>query len=355
MRGGERVLEALCRMFPDADIFTNVFVPQAVSPIIRQHKVITTFVNRLPFVSRLYPLYLPLMPCALEQLDLRGYQLVISSESGPAKNVIVDPEAVHLCYCHSPMRYLWDQSGEYLRGKGVFTRTAISWTAHHLRMTDVTSAARVDGFIANSRFVAQRIKKYWRRDAEVIPPPVEFNRFTSSMRNEGYYLWLGQLVRYKRPDIAIEAFTRNGKPLIVAGDGPEMRKVRLRAGKNISFTGRVSHQDATKLLEGCRALVFPGVEDFGIVPVEAMACGKPVIAYRRGGVEDTVQDGVSGLFFDEASPESLIEAVQDFEEKEAQFSSSAIRACAERFTEKKFTERMWNEIKRYQKTTEDSQ
>jgi glycosyltransferase involved in cell wall biosynthesis len=283
MRGGERVLESLCRLYPDADIFTNVYVPSRVSDTIKRHRVRTTFIQQLPFAGRWYQRYLPLMPLALEKLDLRGYRLVISSEAGPAKNVIVDPEALHVCYCHSPMRYIWDLSREYTDDLGALTRAGMNVALHYLRMADVTSAARVDGFIANSRFVAQRIRKYWRREAVVVPPPVDTKRFRVTPRHNGTYLWLGQLTRYKRPDIAVDAFSENGKPLVVAGDGPEMARLRRRAGKNVTFHGWADDAAAVRLLENCRALVFTGIEDFGIVPLEAMACGKPVIAYRRGG------------------------------------------------------------------------
>jgi glycosyltransferase involved in cell wall biosynthesis len=336
MRGGERVLESLCRMYPDADIYTHVYEPLAVTETIRSHSVRTTFIQGLPFSSRLYRRYLPLMPMALERLDLRGYRLVISCESGPAKNVIVDPDALHICYCHSPMRYLWDMSAEYVAGHSAMTKAVMRGMLHYLRLADVTSAARVDGFIANSRFVARRIKKYWRRDATIVPPPVDISRFRLTPRTNGGYLWLGQLVGYKRPDIAVDAFTESGKPLTVAGEGPELRRLRARAGQNITFLGKVSDTEVAGLLEECRALVFTGTEDFGIVPVEAMACGKPVIAYRRGGVEDAVQDGITGLFFDEPTPNSLNESIRRFESRESQFSPVTIRAWAERYDEPRF-------------------
>jgi glycosyltransferase involved in cell wall biosynthesis len=344
MRGGERVLESLCRMYPDADIFTNVYEPSSVSATIRSHRVRTTFIQRLPFAVRWYQLYLPLMPLALERLDLRGYRLVISSEAGPAKNVIVDPEALHLCYCHSPMRYLWDLSLDYTASLGAVTKVAVHLALHYLRIADVTSAARVDGFIANSRFVAQRIRKYWRREAVIVPPPVETRRFRVTSRHDGNYLWLGQLARYKRPDIAVDAFTESGRPLIVAGDGPELASLRRRAGGNVSFHGWADENEAARLLEECRALVLTGTEDFGIVPLEAMACGKPVIAFRRGGVQDTVQEGITGLFFDHPTPAALNEAVLQFEARELQFSPERIRAWADQFDEVRFRNTMQETI-----------
>lgn len=340
MRGGERVLESFCKMYPDADIYTHVYDPSAVSDCINRHRVHTTFIQKLPFATRFYQNYLPLMPMALEKLDLRGYQLVISSESGPAKNVIVDPEALHLCYCHSPMRYIWDLFPDYLRRTGRVTSTIMQAAMHYLRIADVTSAARVDCFIANSRYVAKRIKKYWRRDALVVHPPVDLTRFRVSAGNDGYYLWLGQLNAYKRPDIAVEAFSRSGRPLVVAGDGPEMQRLRKRSGKTIRFTGKVDDIAVERLLSGCRALVFPGTEDFGLVPVEAMACGKPVIAYKQGGAVESVREGLSGLFFEEPSADSLIEAIERFDRTEQSFQPERIRSWAEQFGETRFTNAM---------------
>jgi glycosyltransferase involved in cell wall biosynthesis len=340
MRGGERVLEALCRLFPAADIYTHVYDPSAVSDEIRRHRVRTTFVQKLPCSRRLYKYYLPLMPLALEQLDLRGYDLVISSESGPAKGVIISPEATHICYCHSPMRYLWDMYPDYIDGKGPVTATAMKAAFHYLRMWDVTSASRVDGFVANSRYTASRIEKYWRRESSVVYPPVAVERFAVSDRDDGYYLWLGQLVGYKRPDIAVRAFVQNGKRLIVAGVGEELPRLRSEATSNIEFVGRVDDAAAQRLLAGCRALVFPGVEDFGIVPIEAMASGKPVIAFKRGGAAETVIDGESGVLFDEQSPEGLNAAVESFESDRSWVDPAAIRRHAERFNEGAFIERM---------------
>jgi glycosyltransferase involved in cell wall biosynthesis len=216
-------------------------------------------------------------------------------------------------------------------------------------MADVTSAARVDGFIANSSFVARRIRKYWRREAVVVPPPVDTRRFRVTSRHDGTFLWLGQLTRYKRPDIAVEAFTRNGKPLVVAGNGPELARLRKRAGANVTFRGWVDNADAARLLENCRALVFTGIEDFGIVPLEAMACGKPVIAYRRGGVMDTVREGVTGLFFDHPTADSLLACIQRFEAEEARFSPKRIRAWADRFDEPRFRRSLQEMIHAFEK------
>ncbi|TMV86156.1 glycosyltransferase family 4 protein [Thioclava sp. BHET1] len=318
MRGGEKVLESLCRMFPQADIFTHVYLPDRISPLIRAHRVETTRIGRLPMAGRLYQKYLPLMPRALEELDLSGYDLVISSEAGPAKGVIAPPDAPHLCYCHSPMRYLWDQYHTYRDGAGLLTRALMPHLAHRLRHWDVSSAARVDGFAANSSHVADRIRKYWRREAAIVHPPVAVTQFSPAAAQdvEDFYLWAGELAPYKRPDIAIDAFRLSGRRLVIAG-GPEKARSalaeRARGQDNITFAGRVSDAELRRLMARCRALIFPGEEDFGIIPVEVMASGRPVIAYGRGGALDTVIDGQTGLLFHEQTAEGLADAIERFE------------------------------------------
>lgn len=316
MRGGEKVLEALCRMFPQADIFTHVADPKTLSAVLKRHKITQTRVGRLPFAKTLYQTYLPLMPRALEELDLSGYDLVISSEAGPAKGVIAPPNAPHLCYCHSPMRYLWDQYHVYRNGAGVLTRAAMPHFAHGLRQWDVTSAQRVDGFVANSHFVAKRIEKYWRRQADVVAPPVALEEFTPASQSMlgDFYLWVGELAPYKRPDLAIEAFKRLDKPLLVIG-GPDKQVQALKAGagRQTTFLGKVSFDVMKDHMARCKALIFPGEEDFGIVPVEVMASGRPVIAYGRGGILDTVVPGETGLLFQDQTVDALIKAVTDFE------------------------------------------
>lgn len=317
MRGGERVLEAFCRMYPQADIFTHVYIPEKTSPLINAHRVITTSVARLPFARRLYKSYLPFMPQALEEIDLTGYDLVISSESGPAKGIIPPPDAHHLCYCHSPMRYLWDQYHIYRRSAGPVTRMAMPHLAHKLRIWDVTSAARVDNIAANSSHVAARIQKYWRRDATIVHPPVAVENFAPVPPSErgDFYLWVGEFVPYKRPDLAIDTFRKLGKPLIMLG-GPDTKARRLaqKAPSNIKILGRVSDTRLRDLMARCKALVFPGEEDFGMVHVEAMASGRPVIAYGRGGAKTSVLPYRTGLLFQEQNVESLMQAVETFEQ-----------------------------------------
>lgn len=315
MRGGEKVLEALLDIFPQADIFTHVYDPSSVSEKIRSRRVLTTGINRLPFARKLYQKYMPLMPDALKELDLGGYDLVISSESGPAKGVVPGPDAFHLCYCHSPMRYLWDMYHEYFRTSGRLVRFFMKRLVPKLRLWDVMSANLVDCFVANSRYVARRVNRYYNRPAEVVHPPVAIEKYTGVERNPGdFYLFLGQLVGYKRADIALEACAMTGRRLVVVGDGADARQRRAygKAGL-VTFAGRASDVQVTDYLSRARALLFPGVEDFGIVPVEANAAGCPVIAYRKGGALDSVRDGVTGIFFDEQTAESLAEAMERFE------------------------------------------
>jgi len=345
IRGGEKVLEALCEIFPEADIFTHVCDRSVLSQTLARHRIRTSFIQRLPNARRWYQKYLPLMPLALEQLDLRGYDLVISSESGPAKGVIVAPGAVHVCYCHSPMRYAWDQYHAYLERAGIMTRALAPPLLHYMRAWDLQSASRVDHFIANSRFVARRIRQYYRRDALVIAPPVDTRNFYVSDAIGDYYLMIGQLVPYKRPDLAIGAFNQMGRKLVVIGEGPEMNALRRKAGPNIEFLGWRPQQEVRDHYARCRALVFPGTEDFGLVPVEAMASGRPVIALRRGGALETVVENETGVFFDEETPEALAAAVYRLEATEGQYSPSAIARHARQFDRSVFKERVSGAIR----------
>ncbi|SHG85993.1 glycosyltransferase [Cognatishimia maritima] len=342
MRGGEKVLEALCRMFPQADIFTHVVDPKRLSETLLAHDIRTTRVGRMPFARRLYQNYLPMMPRALEELDLTGYDLVISSEAGPAKGIIPPPGVPHLCYCHSPMRYIWDHYARYKSAAGPAKRAVMGPVFHRLRQWDATSAARVDQIVANSSHVAARIKSYWRRDAGVVPPPVAVDRFAPVPKSDvgDYYLWAGEMVPYKRPDIAIDAFRLLDKPLLVIG-GPDRVPSELarRAGPKTRFLGRVSDADLKHHLARCRALIFPGEEDFGIVPVEAMASGRPVIAFGKGGVRDSVVPGKTGFFFQDQSASALVEAVREFEESglEARCGDACVQQAAQ-FSERAFQE-----------------
>ncbi|MCW6509041.1 glycosyltransferase [Lichenifustis flavocetrariae] len=331
MRGGEKVIEALCEMFPQADIFTHVYVPEAVSSTISSHRVQTSFIARLPRASTRYQRYLPLMPMALEQLDLRGYDLIISSESGPSKGIIPPAGALHLCYCHSPMRYIWNMFHDYRERSGPITRLLMPPLSHYLRNWDAISATRVHHFAANSRTVARRLGTYYRREARVIHPPVDTRSFApvSADQRGDFYLMAGELVAYKRPDLAVEAFNLLKKPLIVAGGGEMLSRIRNLAGPTVSVLGPQTAEGLRKLYAHCQALVFPGEEDFGIVPVEAMASGRPVIAFRRGGATETVVEEETGLFFDEQSIDAICSAVASFERMS--FDPAAIAAHAASF------------------------
>ncbi len=349
MRGGEKVLESLCKMYPEADIFTHVCHRESLSPLLQDRRIYTTFIQKLPFAVRHYQKYLPLMPLALEQLDLTGYDLVISSESGPAKGVLTRATTPHVCYCHSPMRYLWDFYPDYVAHASPFVRLAMRPLFHRLRLWDVISAHRVDHFVANAKTVAQRIRKHWRREAAVVHPPVDIESL--SLGTEGrkeYYLYVGQCIDYKRGDLAVEACTRLNLPLIVVGEGEARKKWERMAGSTITFTGRLPFADIAALYASCRALLFPGEEDFGMVPVEAMACGTPVIAYGRGGATESVLDGETGLFFDEQTVESLCEALHCFAQQESHFDPQYIREHATRFNEERFMSEMFTEIAKAQ-------
>jgi len=336
MRGGERVVERLLHLFPDADIFTHVYVPDAVSQAIRARPVRTSFIQRLPNARRWYQRYLPLMPMALEELDLSGYDLVISSESGPAKGVIAAPDALHLCYCHSPARYLWDHYHEYRASFGRLTRWMAPPLFHYLRNWDAVSAGRIDRIVANSRFIADRVGRAWNRAADVVHPPVAVDLFRPVAVPEGPYLWVGQMTPYKRGMIAVEAFTRMGLPLLMVGTGESRRSMERAAGPNIRFVDRMSFAELQHAYANCRAFIFTPEEDFGIVPVEANASGRPVIAYGRGGVRDTMVDGETGLFYHENSADALIDAVERFEAWQAHFDPARAVANARRFAPEHF-------------------
>ncbi len=295
---------------------------------------------------------LPLYPLAVEHFDLRGYDLVISSESGPAKGVLTAPETCHICYCLTPMRYVWNFYQEYKNGSGLglVRKTVFVLTAHYTRLWDQASAARVDHFAAISHSVAARVRKYYRRDAEVIYPPVDVTGAHPAGNIEDYYLVVGQLVNYKRVDLAIEACNQLGRALRVVGTGEEYQGLRRIAGNTVSFLGALSDDEVRKQYASCRALLFPGEEDFGIVPVEAQASGRPVIAFGRGGARETVigadpgeltMPGQStGVFFREQGVDSLMEAMRKFDAQEHHFSPSFIRAHAEQFDKKHFLKKM---------------
>lgn len=340
MRGGEKVIEALCEMFPEADIFTHVYVPEAVSERIKAHRVTTSFISSLPRPAKSYKSYLPLMPMALEQLDLRGYDLVISSESGPAKGIIPPAGAVHICYCHSPMRYVWNMFHDYRERTSFIKRLLMPPLSHYIRNWDAISANRVHEFVANSHTVAQRLQTYYRRESTVINPPVDTASFGPVPEAElgDYHLMVGEQVRYKRPELAVEAFNRSKRKLVVIGGGEMLPELRALAGPTVSILGPQPFAALQHHYARCRGLVFPGEEDFGIVPVEAMASGRPVIAYGRGGATETVVEGVTGTFFHEQAVEPLLEAVERCEAMD--FDPDVAVAHASAFGKQRFKAEM---------------
>jgi|SRR5690349_15013840 len=337
-RGGEKVVDALCRLLPDADIFTLFCDPATLSDELRGRKITTSFLNP---ARRWYRSLLPLMPMALESFDLRGYDLVVSSESGPAKGVITSSDTRHICYCHTPMRYLWDlypaYRNEWTRSR--LKRTAMTPLANYLRLWDFASAARVDEFIANSRNVQTRIRKTYRRDSIVIHPPVDVESFYVKPA-EDYFLVVSELVAYKRIDSVVRWFARSGRRLKIAGAGPEYRRLRsLAPGSNVEFLGRVSDTGLRDLYARCRAFLLPGEEDFGMTPVEALASGKPVIALGRGGVLETVPS-FGGVFYSEPEPQAIEDAFARFEEMERGIRPVELQAWAQRFSETEFRRQM---------------
>jgi glycosyltransferase involved in cell wall biosynthesis len=347
--GGEKVVEALAEIFPQADLFSLVADRSTLAPVLQSRKLQTSFLQHMPGATKFHRHFLFLQPLALEQFDLSDYDLVISSESGPAKGVITSPKTCHVCYCHSPMRYIWEMYPEYRRGMNPVVGSVFALTAHYMRLWDYATAGRVDYFVANSKFVASRIRKYYGRESSVIYPPVEASAGNASTPPGDYYLAVGRLVDYKRFDLAVRACTELGRKLKVIGDGPQYKNLRRIAGSTIEFLGRTGDDELRKYLASSRALLFPGEEDFGIVPVEAQSFGRPVIAYASGGVLETVRgllpDGIpvenpTGVFFTEQSSLKLAEAILRFESQQDCFSPAAIRQHSLQFDSDVFKTRV---------------
>ncbi|MBI2984585.1 MAG: glycosyltransferase [Candidatus Kerfeldbacteria bacterium] len=346
--GAERVAQVLMDMFPQAPLFTLVYNPRRANPAFRDRDIRTSFIQRLPGGVRYYQWFVTLMPNAVERYDLRGFDLVISSASAFAKGVITDPRALHLCYLHSPTRYLWSDTHQYVDELPYprWIRALIPLSLTRLRMWDRLAADRVDHFVANSRAVQQRIKKYYRRDSAVIYPPVDLQRFTLHQGGGDYYLTGGRLVPYKRFDLAIQAFNKLGLPLKIFGVGPAMTQLQTMAKKNIDFLGRVPDQDLNELYGRAAAFLYPQEEDFGITAVEAMATGRPVIAYAAGGALESVKAGQTGVFFQEQEWEALADTVIRFQRQ--RFDPHQIRRWAlgfgvDRFRQelRRFVDQTW--------------
>ena len=354
LAGAESVLQSIHKLYPGR-IYTLFHDPKGVrgspweNPDIR-----TSLLQRLPFASKHHRAFLPLFPMAIEQFDLRSHDLVISSSYAVAKGVLTSSDQLHICYCHSPMRYIWDLTFEYLEAsdithglKSFFVRGIF----HYIRMWDAVSAIRVNEFVANSYYIANRIQKCYNRQATVIYPPVDVDRFSISPTRDKYFITISRLVPYKRVDLLIEAFNFLKLPLLIIGDGPSRKKLQGMAGKTITFLGHLPPQEMDEHLKKARAFVFSAEEDFGIVNVEAQACGIPVIAFGRGGALETVEDNLTGLFFYKQEVASIIDAMERFLAKEHAFDPSLIRENAKRFPRsrfeyefKKFVDNAWEQF-----------
>lgn len=342
MRGGEKVLEIFCDLFPKADMFTLLHVPGSVSAKIENRAVKTSFLQSIPGIKKNYRYFLPLMPRAVEAFDLSAYDLVISTSHCVAKGAVPGPKAIHVCYCFTPMRYIWDQFDFYFGPDKA--NPAVRWAVKALRpglqKWDVESSKRVNHFVADSEYAASRIQTFYGRQAEVIYPhaDTEFYKPGQSPVKGDFHLVVSALAPYKRLELAVEAFNRMGKNLKIIGSGPSLARLKDQAKENIEFLGWRTNEDIRDHYRACRALIFPGTEDFGIVPLEAMACGKPVIAFGEGGALETVQESVTGIFFREASPESLIQAVHKAEKMP--WDAGKIRDQALRFSRENFLSRL---------------
>lgn len=336
-RGGERVLEALCEIYPDAPIYTLFYDKRKLPESLKNKKIIyPKSLNSLKFMRKLL---LPFLPQFIEEFDLSRYDLVVSSSSCVAKGVIPAPHSKHICYIHSPMRYIWDQKKFYFQRllKLPFLGFLLSFLLKSLRIWDVTSSARVDLFLSNSSFVKERVKRYYRRESEVLPPPSDLNSLYSYKRSgkkREHYLILGALVSYKSFDLAIRAFNQSTKTLFVVGEGPESKSLKKLAKPNIIFKGHLPTQEVYKVLAEAKALIFPGTEDFGLTAIESLALGTPVLAHKSGGALDFIKEGENGFFFEEKKTSSLLESIRQLES--SQLSEEKIRESARPFSKENF-------------------
>lgn len=346
--GAERVLKVFADMFPNAPIYTLLYDEKVCSKVFPQSRVRTSFLQKMPELLRRRQRYLfPLMPFAIESFDLSKFDLVLSSSNAYAHGVLVPSNAQHICYCHSPMRYAWDYTHEYLEEQniGPVYRFAVSRILHNIRQWDQIASERVDTYIANSHHVNRRIQKYYRRSSEILYPPVDTRKFKINSKHGDYFLIVSTLSPYKKIGLAVQLFNKIGKRLVVIGDGSELKYLRGAAAPNVEILGYQDDLKTKEYLENCRALIFPGEEDFGITPVEAMACGKPVLAYGEGGALETVMPGVSGEFFYESTIESMEDGLGRLIVNEYLYDPKKIRQHANIFSKKHFIEKFGKLLK----------
>lgn len=350
--GAERVVEQMLLLYPDADIYTLVYDEKKMGKIFPKEKVHTSSLQKIPMAEKLYTKFLSLMPKAFEEFDLTGYDLVIASSSCCAKGVITSPTTPFIAYIHSPMRYAWDLYYDYLKNSGRLTKFFMKRWIPDIRKWDYISSQRIDTLVANSSYIARRIKKFWNRDAAVVYPPVDTDRLSVSDEAAGdYFVVFSRFVPYKRIDLAISACARLNKKLIVIGSGSQEKELKLLAASckntDIKFTGRISDSEVKAYLQKCRALIFCAEEDFGIIPVEAQACGRPIIAFGKGGALETVVNEKTGVFFEEQSVGSLVKAIEKFEklDKENTFNPKKIREHAEKFSAENFRKNLSEQIR----------
>lgn len=353
--GAEKVLEAMLSEFPDADVFCVVdFLPEQHRKILCRQRPKTTFIQKIPFAGRMYKYLLPMMPIAVEQLDLSGYDIVISNSHAVAKGVITGPDQLHICYCYTPIRYAWDLQHQYLAESGMkrgIRSMLARWYLHRIRIWDTRTAAGVDHFIACSRYIARRIKKAYQRDAAVIYPNVAVDDFPLGKTKKDYYVTASRMVPYKRMGLIVEAFAdMPDKHLVVIGDGPQFEGAKSAATPNVTMLGYQPYDVLLRHLQDAKAFIFAAEEDFGIAPLEAQACGTPVLAFGRGGACETVVDGITGLFFHEQTTAAICDAVARFEQQQSRFNPLVIRAHAEKFSDaefrqsfKRFVKARWTE------------
>ncbi|MBO4633063.1 MAG: glycosyltransferase [Lentisphaeria bacterium] len=342
MRGGENVTAEFCKLFPDADVFTHAWNPDKVKEPFNTHKITESFIAHLPLAREKCQIYLPLMPAALSKLDFSPYDLILSNESGPSKGIRKPAGARHVCYCNTPMRYVWDMFDDYYRAAGIGGKIAMRIFKNYMRRYDLKSAENVDQFLANSNFVAERIKRIYGRDSIVVYPPVDTDYFVPENTDEpkDYYLAAGQLISYKRPELALRACMKMRRKLVLVGVGPMVEQLKKEAAGNpdIIFAGRATRPQLRKYYAEAKGLIFPGIEDFGIVPLESQSVGVPVIALGIGGALETVSAGKTGVFFPEPTVESLCHAIEEFESM--RFDKTAIMNHARNFHRDVFVKKM---------------